>query len=81
MQELRKIVQSVITDSKVEGTFQKKQLKQHFITICSIIICLLTWALDVVFSFEIHANSKKKKYIYIYIYIYIYGSYQQFITN
>jgi hypothetical protein len=30
-----------------------------------IINCLLTWALDVVFSFEIHANSKKKKMVLI----------------
>ena len=43
--------------------FKKKQLQQYFITICSIHICLLTWALHVVFSFEIHVNSKKKKYV------------------
>ena len=38
--------------------FKQKQLQQYVITVCSVIICLLTWALDVVFSFEIHANSK-----------------------
>jgi hypothetical protein len=47
--------------------FKKKQLQQYFITTCSIIICLLTWALDVVFSFEIHANSKKKKFFFVLI--------------
>ena len=66
MHEWRTIVQSHYWSKSVGYISRRNNFNNTLLHVCSIIICLLTWALDIVLSFEIHAISlqkQKKKFL------------------